>query len=84
VEGLDVRTVGVSFDSVRVGLGRIPVNLLVWICALFAWKVVRRHDGYSYFPNAATGERRCRWDGQRLGRVDYNCARAMSFAGRSA
>jgi hypothetical protein len=58
------------------GLGRIPVKLLAWICAPFAWKVVRQHNGYSYFENAVTGRRRCRWDGNGWGRVDYSFMRS--------
>jgi len=74
VEGLDVRTVGVSFDSVRAGLGRNPVKLLAWICAPFAWKVVRQRNGYTYFENAVTGRRRCRWDCS-WDHVDYSFTR---------
>jgi len=74
VEGLDVRTVGVSFDSVRAGFGRIPVKLLAWICAPFAWKVVRQCNGYTYFENAVTGRRRCRWDCS-WDHVDYSFTR---------
>ena len=58
------------------GLGRIPVKLLAWICAPFAWKVVRQHNGYSYFENAVTGRRRCRWDGSGWGHVDYSFMRS--------
>jgi hypothetical protein len=75
VEGSDVRTVGVSFDSVRVGLGRIPVKLFAWICAPFVWKVVRQRNGYTYFENAVTGRRRCRWDGI-WDHVDYSFMRS--------
>jgi hypothetical protein len=75
VEGLDVRTVGVSFNGARVGLGRDPMKLLAWIRAPFAWKVVRQHDGYTYFENAVTGRRRCYWDGSGWGHVDYSFMR---------
>ena len=44
-----------------------------------------QHDGYIYFENAVTGQRRCRWDGNAWGRVDYNFMRSgMSLTGRSA
>ena len=33
------------------------MKLLAWICAPFAWKVVRQHDGYTHFENAVTGRR---------------------------
>jgi hypothetical protein len=52
------------------------VKLLAWIGAPFAWKVVRQHNGYSYFENAVTGRRRCRWDGNGWGRVDYSFMRS--------
>ena len=52
------------------------MKLLAWICAPFAWKVVRQHNGYSYFENAVTGRRRCRWDGDGWGRVDYSFMRS--------
>jgi hypothetical protein len=29
---------------------------------LFAWNVVRQHDGYTYLETAVTGQRRCPWD----------------------
>jgi hypothetical protein len=51
------------------------VKLLAWICAPFAWKVVRQHDGYTYFENAITVQRSCRWDSSR-GRIDYNFMRS--------
>jgi hypothetical protein len=52
------------------------MKLLAWICALCAWKVVRQHDGYAYFENAITGQRRCRWDGSTWGRIDCNFMRS--------
>jgi hypothetical protein len=76
VEGSDVRTVGVSFSGRQGGLGRIPVKLLAWICASFAWKVVRQHDGYIYFENAIMGQRSRRWDDSAWGRVDYKFMRS--------
>lgn len=76
VEGLDVRTVGVPFDQRQGVVGRIPVKLLAWICALFAWKVVRQHDGHTYFENAVTGQRRCHWNGSAWGHIDYNFMRS--------
>ena len=42
------------------------MKLLAWIRAPFAWKVVRQHDGYTYFENAVTGRRRP-LERQRLG-----------------
>ena len=75
VEGLDVRTVGVSFDQHQGGLGRVPMKLLARIGAPFAWKVVRQHDGYSYLENAITGQRRCHWDGSVWGHIDYSFMR---------
>jgi hypothetical protein len=64
-----------SFRSCRQGLGRIQVKLLAWISALFAWKVVRQYDGYTYFQNAITGQHSCRWDRSTWGRIDYNFMR---------
>jgi hypothetical protein len=53
------------------------VKLIAWICAPFAWKVVpHQHDGYTYFGNAITGQRSCRWDGSTWGRTDYNFMRS--------
>jgi hypothetical protein len=52
------------------------VKLLLWICAPFAWKVVRQHDGYIYFENAITGQRRCHWDGSVWGHTDYSFMRS--------
>jgi hypothetical protein len=52
------------------------VKLLGWIGAPFAWKLVRQHNGYSYFENAVTGRRRCRWDGSGWGHVDYSFMRS--------
>jgi hypothetical protein len=51
------------------------VKLLAWICAPFAWKVVRQHSGYSYFENAVTSRRRSRWDCSGWGHVDYSFMR---------
>jgi hypothetical protein len=48
------------------------MKLLARIGAPFAWKVVRQHDGYTYFENAVTG----RWDGNGWGHVDYNFMRS--------
>jgi hypothetical protein len=48
---------------------------LAWICAPFAWKVVRHCDGYTYFENAITGRRRCYWDGSVWGHIDYSFMR---------
>ena len=58
------------------GLGRTPVKLLAWICAPFAWKVVRQHNGYTYLENTVTGRRSCRWDGNGWGHVDYSFLRS--------
>src|SRR5580704_9581695 len=33
------------------------MKLLARIGAPFAWKVVRQHDGYTYFENSITGQR---------------------------
>jgi hypothetical protein len=52
------------------------VKLLAWICASFAWKVVRQHDGYIYFENAIMGQRSRRWDDSAWGRVDYKFMRS--------
>ncbi len=52
------------------------MKLLAWIRALFAWKVLRQHDSYTYFENAVTGQRSCQWDGNAWGRVDYNFMRS--------
>jgi hypothetical protein len=61
------------------------VNLLAWVRAPFAWKVVRQHDCYTYSENAVTGQRSCRWDGSGWGHIDCSlCARGMSPTGRSA
>ena len=49
---------------------------LMWICSPFAWKVVRQHDGYTYFENAVTGRRRCYWDRSGWGHVDCNFMRS--------
>jgi hypothetical protein len=49
---------------------------LAWIRAPFAWKVVRQHDGYTYFENAVTGQRTCRWDGNAWGHIDYSFMRS--------
>jgi hypothetical protein len=49
---------------------------LARIRAPFAWKVVRQHDGDTYFENAITGRRSCCWDGNGWGRVDYNFMRS--------
>ena len=42
----------------------------------FRLKLVRQHNGYSYFENAVTGRRRCRWDGSGWGHVDYSFMRS--------
>jgi hypothetical protein len=52
------------------------VKLLAWICAPFAWKVVRQHDGYSYSENALTGQRSCHWTGTIWGHIDYKFMRS--------
>jgi hypothetical protein len=52
------------------------VKLFAWICAPFAWKVVRQYDGYTYFENAVTGQRRCHWTGSVWGRIDYKFMRS--------
>ena len=52
------------------------MKLFAWIRSPFAWKVVRQHDGYTYFENAITGQRTCRWDGNGWGRVDYKFMRS--------
>jgi hypothetical protein len=44
--------------------------------APFAWKVVRRHNGWTYLENAVTGQRCGEWDGVSLDRVDYKFLRA--------
>ncbi len=51
------------------------MKLLAWISAPFACRVVRQHDGYTYFENAVTCQRRDRWDGSAWGHVDYNFMR---------
>jgi hypothetical protein len=51
------------------------MKLLAWIRAPFAWKVVRQHDGYTYFENAVTGQRNCRWDGSAWGDVSLTGTR---------
>jgi hypothetical protein len=76
MEGLDLGTVGVSFNGVRVRLGRDPMKLLARIGAPFAWKVVRQHDGYTYFENSITGQRRCHWTGSVWGHIDYKFMRS--------
>jgi hypothetical protein len=35
-----------------------------------------RHDGCTYFENAVTSQRRCRWDGNGWGCVDYSFMRS--------
>jgi hypothetical protein len=57
------------------------VKLLTWSRASFAWKVVRQHDGYTYFENAVTGQRNCRWDGSAWGHIDYEfmCSGDVSY-----
>jgi hypothetical protein len=52
------------------------MKLLAWIRAPFAWKVVRQCDGYTYFENAVTGRRRCHWDGNVWGQIDYGFMRS--------
>ena len=52
------------------------MKLLAWICAPFAWKVVRQHDGCTYFENAITGQRSCRGDGSTWGRIDCDFMRS--------
>ena len=52
------------------------MKLLARIDAPFAWKVVRQYDGYTYFENAITGQRRCRRDGSTWGRIDCNFMRS--------
>jgi hypothetical protein len=42
----------------------------------FAWKVVREHDGYTYFENAITGRRRCYWTGSVKGHIDNRFMRS--------
>ena len=76
MEGLDLGTVGVSFNGVSVRLGRDPMKLLARIGAPFAWKVVRQHDGYTYFENSITGQRRCHWTGSVWGHIDYKFMRS--------
>ena len=51
------------------------MKLVAWICAPFAWKVVRQHEGYNYFENAVTGQRRCCWDGSPRCYPDYKFLR---------
>lgn len=51
------------------------MKLPAWICAAFAWKVVRQHDGCTYFENAVTGQRRCRLDGSAWGYIDHTFMR---------
>jgi len=41
-----------------------------------AWKVVRQHDGYTYFENAVTGRRSCHWTGSVWGHIDYSFMRS--------
>ena len=52
------------------------MKLLAWIRVPFAWKVVRQYDGYTYFENAVTGRRTCRWDGSGWGRIDHKFMRS--------
>jgi hypothetical protein len=52
------------------------MKLLARIGAPLAWKVVRQHDGYTYFENSITDQRSCRWDGSAWGHVDYNFMRS--------
>ena len=47
------------------------MKLLDWFRAPFAWKVVRQHDGYTYFENAVTSQRQCHWTGSAWGHIDY-------------
>ena len=56
------------------------MKLLAWICAPFAWKVVRHHDGYIYSENAVTGQRDCRWDGNAWGHIDHRFMRSGDVA----
>jgi hypothetical protein len=48
------------------------MKLLARMRAPFACKVVRQHDGYTYFENAIRGQRRCHWDGSVWGHIDYS------------
>jgi len=43
------------------------MKLLAWIRAPFAWKVVRQHDGYTYFENAVNASASLLLGRQRLG-----------------
>ena len=52
------------------------MKLLARIGAPFAWKVVRQHDGYTYFENSITGQRRCNWTGSVWGHIDYKFMRS--------
>jgi hypothetical protein len=52
------------------------MKLLARIGALFAWKVVRQHDGYTYFENSITGQRRCNWTSSVWGHIDHKFMRS--------
>jgi hypothetical protein len=52
------------------------MKLLAWIRAPFAWKAVRHCDGYTYFENAITGQRRCHWTGSVWGQIDHKFMRS--------
>jgi hypothetical protein len=60
------------------------MKLLAWIRAPFAWKVVREHDGYTYFemqsragaPAVGTAASGAKW-------ITASCVRAISLMGRS-
>ena len=61
------------------------MKLLARIGAPFAWKVVRQHDGYTYFENSITGQRRCHWTAASgATSITSSCAPAMSLTDRSA
>jgi hypothetical protein len=51
------------------------MNLMRLLRAPFAWRVVRRFDGWTYFENTVTGRRRCDWDGVSSARIDYKFMR---------
>ena len=52
------------------------MKLLTWFRTPLAWKLVRQHDGYTYFENAVTGRRSCHWTGSVWGHIDYSFMRS--------
>ena len=56
------------------------MKLLARIGAPFAWKVVRQHDGYTYFENSITGQRRFNWTSSVWGHIDHKFMRSGDVA----